>query len=188
MSPAVFPLVDIPPEKAAPGFGPEMVIVVAFAALEAESVMLLPPASTIRVPELIPVSPAVFPMLESATFRIPCVCTLCVTPLSVTVVAPAAVPWDAVIPLVPTITKREPVLTVVFPRVFPPVETPTESTPCVCTVCVPEIEMVDAPAAVACESEMSPSPTNTMREPVLTVVLPAVFPPVETPALRIPWV
>jgi hypothetical protein len=115
-------------------FGPEMVIVVAFAALEAESVMLFPPASTIRVPELIPVSPAVFPTFESATFRIPCVCTLCVTPLSVTVVAPAAVPWEAVIPFVPTITNREPVLTVVFPRVFPPVETPIERIPWVWVV------------------------------------------------------
>ena len=53
-----------------------MVIVVALAAVDAESVMLLPPANTIRVPELMPVSPEVLPTFESATFRMPCVCTV----------------------------------------------------------------------------------------------------------------
>ena len=90
---------------------------------------------------------------------------------------------------VPTNTSLDPVLTVVFPAVFPPVETPAESTPCVCTVWAgAEMEIVEAPAAVACERVISPAPASTIREPVFTVVWPAVLPPLETPALSIPWV
>ena len=110
--------------------------------------------------------------------------------MRVIVEAPAAVPWDAVIIPEPTNTSRDPVETWVLPAVFPPVETPAErNPPCVCTVCAgAEMEMVDAPAAVACESDTSPRPTSTILEPVFTVVLPAVLPPVETPMDRMPWV
>ena len=50
------------------------------------------------------------------------------------------------------------------------------------------MEIVVAPAPVVCESDTMFVPTKTRREPVLTVVFPAVFPPVDTPALRIPCV
>jgi hypothetical protein len=71
-------------------------------------------------------------------------------------------------------------LTVVSPEVFPPVETPIERA----CAAPPERVTVVAPAAVACEAVMSPDPTITNLDPVETAVLPAVFPPVETPMER----
>jgi hypothetical protein len=88
-----------------------------------------------------------------------------------------------VIPFEPTITNLEPVLTVVLPEVFPPVDTPSER-----FWFVASSVTVVAPAAVPSERETMLVPTSTNLDPVFTVVLPAVFPPVDTPIESTSWV
>ena len=70
--------------------------------------------------------------------------------------------------------------------VFPTAYAPPESFVCAAVV-GPEIVIVPPAAAVACERVMLFDPTNTRRVPVIPVS-PAVFPPVETPALNKLWV
>ena len=97
--------------------------------------------------------------------------------------------WLAVIPPDAANTKSCPVVNLVFPSVLPVLLTPRPRMAdwFVCEA-TPEIEIVVAPAAVACDNVMLFVPTRTNLEPVFNVVFPCVLPPVETPIERMPCV